>query len=185
MAVRGHRAQLGRAPVGDGVQVKAVQVVARLFRRDGEAGLVDQPDQGLGLEADAGREPVLGHHREVAGRQHRQVELRAAGRDLQPRVVGGVAQLHVRAFGQLADDLIEGVGGGGDLAGRLHRGGGLVNDLHVEVGGREGQRLLVGGQEHIGQDRDGVASFHDALHVAEGLEERRALDGQPHLVVRS
>ena len=82
--------------------------------------------------------PVRRHHREVAGRQHRQVEARAAGLHLQARVLAGVAQRDVGAFGQLADDLVEGVGRRGDLAGALHLGRGCVGDLHVEVGGREG-----------------------------------------------
>ena len=58
--------------------------------------------------------------------------------DLQARILAGVAQRDVGALGQLADDLVEGVGRRGDLAGALHLGRGSIGDLHVEIGGREG-----------------------------------------------
>jgi hypothetical protein len=103
-AVGGHGAQARGAVHDDRVHVEAVQIVARLLRRDGEAGLVDQPDQVVHVDADAAGEAIGAHHREVAGRQHRQVEAAAARRDGQARVLAGEAERDVGALGQLADD---------------------------------------------------------------------------------
>ena len=137
-AVGGHGPQLRLAVLDHGVEVEAVQVVARLLGGDREAGLVDQPDQVGGVDGDRIGEPLGRHHREVAGRQHRQVEARAPGLHRQARILAGVAQRDVGALRQLADDLVEGVRRRGDLAGALDLGRARVGDLHVEVGGREG-----------------------------------------------
>jgi hypothetical protein len=184
VAVGGHGAQLGHAAVVDGVQVQAVQIVAGLFGRDREPGLVDQPHQVVGVDRDPARQAVAAHHREVAGRQDRQVEARAAGLDHQAGVVAAEAERDVRAVGQLADDFIQRVGRGGDLAGLVDLGQALVDDLHVQVGGRERQGVAVGRQQDVRQDRDGVAALDDALHVTQRLQQRRPLDGKLHFSVQ-
>jgi hypothetical protein len=184
VAVGGHGAQLGLAVLDHGVQVEAAEVVAGLLGRHGEAGAVDQADQVAGVDGDAAGQTLGAHLREVAGRQHRQVELRAARLDSQPRIVAGEAQGDVGALGQLADDLVEGVGRGGDLALALDPGRRLVGDLHVEIGGRERHGLSVGREQHVGQDGDGVAPLDHALHMPERLQQRRPLDRQLHSSVQ-
>ncbi len=182
MAVGGHGAQQGDAGLGHGVEIQAVQIIAGLFGRDGEPGLVDQPGEVFLGQGEAGARGVGRHDREVAGRQDRQVEFRAAGLDHQTGVVAVVAERNLGAVGQFADDLVEGVGRGGDLALDIHLGLGLVDHLHVEVGGGERQLVVAGAEQNVGQDRNGIAALDDALHVPEGLEERGSFDGQLHVV---
>ena len=71
-----------RAALVDGVEVDAVQIVARLLRRDRELGLVDEALQVAGLEAEAVRQFARREVREVALGQRLQHEARAAGADL-------------------------------------------------------------------------------------------------------
>jgi hypothetical protein len=141
VTVGGHGAQLDLAALVDRVEIEAVQIVAGLFGRDRETGLVDQTDQLVGIDRDAARQAVRAHDREVAGRQHRQVEARTAGLDHQAGVIAAEAQRDVGAVGQLADDFIEGVGRRGDLAGDVDLSQALVDDLHVQIGRRERQRV--------------------------------------------
>ena len=68
-----------------------------------------------GGKLEAGRQLALGDDREIVARQGRQVEARAAGDDL--HLAFGRRQLDLAAFGQLADDVEEGVGGNGGRAG--------------------------------------------------------------------
>ena len=60
----------------------------------------------------------------------------------------------------------------------------VVDDLHVEIGGRERHRIAVRRQQHIGQDRDGVATLHHALHMAQSLQQSRPFNGQVHRSIR-
>ena len=62
-----------------------------------------------------GRQIALGDHREIVARQRREGEAGAAGIDLHPPFGGD--QLDLAAFGQLADDVEQGVGGNGGGAG--------------------------------------------------------------------
>jgi len=170
-----------RAVDHDGVEVEAVQVVPGFLRRDGEAGLVDQPDQVVDVHRHRAGEALGRHHREVAGRQHRQVEARAAGGHGQTGVLAREAQRDVSAFRQLADDLVEGVRRRRDLARLVDLGHGLVDDLHVQVSGGEGQAVAVGRQEHVRQDGNGVAALDGALHMSKRAEQSGAFNRQLHI----
>ena len=74
--------------------------------------------------------------------------------------------------------------GAGLLGGQVHLdlGLGLVDHLHVQVGGGEGQPVAPGAEQDVGQDRNGVAAFDHALDVAQGLEERGTFDRKLHVV---
>jgi len=74
------------------------------------------------------------------------------------------------------------VGRGRDLALDVHLGLGLVDHLHVQVGGGERQAVAPGAQQHVGQDRNGVATLDHALDVPQGPEKRGSFDGQLHMV---
>lgn len=64
----------------------------------------------------------------------------------------------------------------------VHLGLGLVHHLHVEIGGGERQAVAPGAQQHVRQDRNGVAALDHALNVPEGFQERGTFDGQLHVV---
>jgi hypothetical protein len=54
------------------------------------------------------------------------------------------------------------------------------DDLKVEVGGGQPYGSGVGLNQHVRQDRNGVAALHDALNMVERLQERGALDDHTH-----
>jgi hypothetical protein len=181
MAVGGDRAQHRFAgAVRHGVEEDAVQVIARLFGRDRKARLVDEAAEFGWLDLEARLEAVGRHRGKIAGRQDRQVQARFAGGDEEARIVAGNIELYGRAIGQLADEVIEIIRRRRRLAAALHFGRRRFGNLDVEIGSREAQAVALRGQKHVGQDRDRVAPLHDALHVIERFQERRALDGQPH-----
>jgi hypothetical protein len=179
VTVGGDADQRRLGAVGD-VQVDAVQVEARLLGADGEARLVDQPLQVGDGQREAVRQRILGHHREILARQAGQHEARASRAQRQPLVGAAVLQFDLRALGQLADDVVERVGGGGDRA-----GGGDVrrHGLHhrqVEVGRRQVEAAVRRLEQHVRQDRYGGAPLDNALHVPQRPQERRAFNGEFH-----
>ena len=111
VAVGRGRAQL----IVDDVEEDAHQIITRLLARDGEAGLLDDLAQRRGGELEPGRQLALGDHREIVARQGRKIEARAAGDDL--HLAFGRGDLDLAAFGQLADDVEEGVRGNRGRAG--------------------------------------------------------------------
>ena len=80
------------------------------------------------------------------------------------------------AVGQLSHDVVEHVRGNRARARLLDRGRHAVDDLHVEVGRLQRQLVALGAQEHVGEDRDGVAPLDDAMDVVERLQEVRPFD---------
>ena len=99
------------------------------------------------------------------------------------RELGGVSalvQLDLGALGQLPHDVVERVDGGGGGAGLADRGLDRVDDGDVHVGRGQGQAPLLGADQHVRQDRDGVAALDDVLDVGQGAEQDGALDGQFH-----
>ena len=114
VAVGRDRAQHLRLGGAGGVQIDAVEVVARLLGRDRELGLVDQPLEVGGGEREAVRHLAGGEIGKIALRQGLQREARAPGADRQHGAVAGGLEHDLRALRQLAHDLVEHV--------RRHRG---------------------------------------------------------------
>ena len=54
------------------------------------------------------------------------------------------------------------------------------DDFHVKIGCRELQPSLCSVDHDVGKDRDGVASFDNALDVVERFEECAAFDCDLH-----
>ena len=54
---------------------------------------------------------------------------------------------------------------------------GAFRGFQVEVGALQRQLAVRRLDQHIGEDRDGVAAFDDAMDVSESLEQDRTLDG--------
>ena len=181
VAVGRHRAQHLRAAAIRGVEVDAVQVVARLFRADREAGAVDQLPQLAGGQGEAVGQLPLGHRGEVIHRQHGELGVEAPGAQRHQRVAARVVQLELRRLRQLADDLIQRRGGGGGAALARHGDAGHFldhRDLHVRRG--QLQPAFARLQQDIGEDGDGVAPFHHALHMRERLEQHGPVHGEFH-----
>ena len=58
--------------------------------------------------------------------------------------------------------------------------GDRLDDLEIEIGGLQAQRRLLGPDQHVGEDRNGVAPLDHAMHVAQRLQQLCALDGDLH-----
>jgi hypothetical protein len=99
VAVGGGRLQIAVADV----QVDAVQIIARLLARYGEARLVDDLAQGGGGKLEADRQLAFGDHGKIVARQRRQSEAGAAGIDQHAAFPG--RQLDLAALRQLAHDV--------------------------------------------------------------------------------
>jgi hypothetical protein len=185
MAVGRDRAQHLDLVGAGGVQVDAIEVVARLLGRDRELGLVDQALELGGAELELVSHVAGGEIGEVALRQRLQREARAAGADRQHGAVAGGLQHDLRAFGQLAHDLVEHVRRHGGGPARRHLGGDGLGHFEIEIGGLEGQLRFVGLDQHIGQNRDRVAPLDHAMDVAQRLQQSRAFDSDLHAGPRS
>ncbi|MEZ0058327.1 hypothetical protein ABIF26_003835 [Bradyrhizobium elkanii] len=103
--------------------------------------------------------------REVALGQGLQREARAAGTHRQHRAVAIGFQHDLRAVGQLADDVVEHVRGHRGRAGGSGFGGQGLRHLEVEVGRFQRQFGALGADQHVAEDRDGVATLDHAVNV--------------------
>ena len=168
---------------GGGMEIDAVQVVARLLGGDGEAGAVDDALEVGRRELEAVRQVALGHGREVGRRQALQGEARAAGANGQAVAVGGALELDLGAVGQLAHDLVERMRRRRRRSGLGGRRLDLLGDGEVHVGGGEAQPPLLRRDQDIGQDGDRVAPLDDALHMGQRLQEGCPFDRQFHGLV--
>ena len=117
---------------------------------------------------------------EIAVRQALQIEARAARAQLQLAAFAGRLQRDLRAVGQLADDVVERMGGQRRAAGWRDVGGELFGHFKIEIGRLEEQRSALRLDQHIGQDRDGVAALHHAMDMAKRLQKRRAFESDFH-----
>ena len=123
MAVGRHRAQRRGLGGAGRVQIDAVEIIARLFGRDRELGLVDQPLEVGGRQRERMAHLAGGEIGEIAFRQGLQGEARAPGADREHGAVAGAFDHDLRALGQLAHDVVEHVRrhGGGCLPAKLRR----------------------------------------------------------------
>ena len=123
------------------------------------------------------------HDREILARQRRQREVGPAGLDRQAARGAVVGQRDERAVGQLAHDLVQGDGRDGRRACALDLGGGVVDDLDIEVGRAEDDRVAFGLDQDVGEDRDGVAPLDHGLRLTDRLEKRAAFDAEFHALI--
>ena len=120
----------------------------------------------------------------VALRQGLQREAGTAGADRQHRAVAVALQHDLCAVGQFAHDVVEHMcRHGGGAAGSGFRGERLRH-LEIEVGRLQRQFGVFGADQHIAEDRDGVAAFDHAVDMAQRFQELRALDGDLHSNIR-
>ena len=181
MPVRGDGAEHPPALAVGGVQVDAVEVVARLLRADGEARAVYEAAKRVRGQLEAVRQRARGHARKVVGGQRDEARRVPPGAQRQGCIPAGLVKLDLGALAQLAYDLVERGRGrrGRAVRGGLDRGD-LLDDGDLHVGGREGELAVVDADERVGEDRDGVAFLGDALDVGQRLEKRRAVGLELH-----
>jgi hypothetical protein len=102
----------------------------------------------------------------------------------QHRAVAVALQHDLRAIGQFAHDVVEHM--------RRHRrraaGSGFRGEcfrhLEVEVGRLQRQAGIFGTDQHIAENRDGVAALDHAMDMAQRFQELRTLDGDLHSNIR-
>jgi hypothetical protein len=119
---------------------------------------------------------------EIVFGQGLQRETRTAGADRQHRAVAVAFQHDLRAFRQLAHDVVEHM--------RRHRGRAAgcgfrrqrFRHLQIKIGRLQRQSGIFGTDQHVAQDRNGVASLHHAMDVPQRLQELRAFDGDLHCI---
>ena len=180
MTVGRDRPQGGGMGIARGVQINAVEVIARLLGRDRELGLVDQPLEVLGGERELVRHLAGGKVGKIAFGQRLQGEPRAPGAQREARAVAGGLEQDLGAFRKLAHDVVEHVRRHGGGPGRADLGRDRLDDLEVEIGGLERELRLVRADQHVGENRDGIAPLHDPVHMAQGSQQLGALDGDFH-----
>ena len=145
---------------------------------------VDQALDVSGGEREGMRHVARGKIREIAFGQRLQRETRAAGADREHGTVAVGFQHDLRAVRQLAHDVVEHMRRhGGRAAGSGFRGQGLRH-LEVEVGRLQRQAGIFGADQHVAEDRNGIAAFDHAMDVAQRFQKLRALDGDLHCNTR-
>ena len=60
-----------------------------------------------------------------------------------------------------------------------------IGHFKIEVGRLQAQRGAIGAQEHVGQNRNGVAPLDRAMHMAERSQQFGTLNGDLHRNIRS
>ncbi len=144
-------------------------------------GLGDDALEVVGRQAEFVGQGARRHLGEILARQAGQFKARRAGADRQAAAFAGQEfDLHLGAVRQLADDVVEHVGGRGGGAVAQDVGGQRLDDLDVQVGGGELQTGLARLDQDVGQDRDGVAALDHALDMVQRLEEGAAFDVDLH-----
>ena len=87
-------------------------------------------------------------------------------------------------FWQFANDVVKGVRRGGRAAASLDLRRYPFDDLEIHVSSakckRPAPRLAIGAEQHIRENRDRVAPFDHALHVAQGLQKSGPFDREFH-----
>ncbi len=123
---------------------------------------------------------LLAQNREIRRRQGGELEIGTPRMQRQLPVAVNGFQGHLGAVGQLAHDIIKGVGRRRDraLSAYLRHHGFGYGQFHVRGG--ELDDAVAGFHQDIVQNGNGIAAFDDALDMSEGTKEGRAFDGKLH-----
>ena len=162
------------------MQVDAVEVVARLLGRDGKARLVDQPLQVLGRELELLAHLARADVGEVFGGQRLQGKARLASGQRQALLLAVLADVDLRAVGQLAHDIVQHVRRNGDGARRADVARHALDDLAFQIRRLELELGIARPQKHVGEDRDRRTPLDDARDVAERPQEFTTFNHKPH-----
>jgi hypothetical protein len=93
-------------------------------------------------------------------------------------------QRDLRSVGQLAHDVVEHMGGNRCRPAGSAFGGQRFRHFEIEVGRLQRELGTVGAQQHVAEDRNGVAALDHTMDVAQRLQELRAFDGDLHCNTR-
>jgi hypothetical protein len=106
------------------------------------------------------------------------LELGAAREEIEPAGRARLERHLVRR--DLSGDLVELPRVRGHRAGTLHLCGDAAAEPDLHVGGRHADRVAVGLDQHVRQDRLWRAPFHDTLHQVQPVQQVFALDADLH-----
>ena len=180
MAVGCDRAQHRRAADVNGVEEDAVEIIPRLLGRNRELGVLDQALELRRGQRESMRELACGEIGKVGGGQGLEGEARAAGAQDELAGVAGRLEAYLRAFREFAHDVVDHVGGNCGRAILGDVGCNQFGRLKVEIGALQREFPVACLDQHIGEDRDGVAPLDDAMHVPKRFKQDRTLDGDLH-----
>ncbi len=122
---------------------------------------------------------------EIALGQGLQREARPPGADHEDGAVARAFEHHLRAFRELAHDVVEHVGGHGRDAARRHIGRDRLEDFEIEIGRLEGELPALGANKHIGQDRNSAAPLDHTMDMRQRAQQLGPLDSDFHAALRS
>ncbi len=183
MPIGGNRAQR-RLLIGlSRMQKNAVQVVARLFRRNGKPRLVDDALQFRRRNLERMPEIARCNIRKILRPERLQGEPGLSRRERQPLFLRVALQFDLRPVGQLAHDVVQHVRGNRQRTRLRHVGLGLLDDLALEVRRLELQPSRRRLQQHVRQDRDRRAPFHDTRDMPERSRQFAFFDNQTHVLL--
>jgi len=165
------------------VQVDPVEIVTGFLGRDRELRGVDQLADIGSTQRETVAEVAGRQIREIGLRQHLQCEFRTARPDFKRGIVSRGLQDNLRSFRKLAHDVVEHMRGNGRRAWHFNHGRYRLDDLEIQVGRLQVDRVSVGAQEDVGQDGNGVTPLDHPVNVRQGLEEIGPLEGRFHTLL--
>ena len=168
-------------PASMRVEIDAVEVVARLLGRDRELRLLDQALEIGGRQREAMRQVAGGEIREIALGQGLQHEARAAGADLHLAHVAGHFERHLRAVRAACARCRRSCRPEPWWSRPRVMSAGIVSvtSMSRSVAFRRREPSSAA-QQHVRQDRNGVAALDDAVHVPQRLQQSGALNSNSH-----
>ena len=149
------------------MQINAVQIIARFFDRNGKPRFVNQAPQIAAGQGKGDRHFVLRHSRKILARQRLQGKTGAPGGQIQPPTGFIHRQFDLRPVGQFAHNIVKHMRRCGYRAGLGHFRLNPFTHLDFQIGRGEAKHAIIRLQQHIRQNRDGIAPFDNALHMIE------------------
>ena len=156
------------------VHENAVEVIAGFLGGNGKLHALNQPLHILRSQSKLGWQLIGRNIREISFRQGLQLELGLTRRHTDQWAVLVSLQGDLAAFRQFAHNVIKKMGGHSDGPFFLHLPFHSFGHVHIKVSGLEGDELGFGTDQHIGENRDGVAPFHNPVHVCQSRQKDRA-----------
>ena len=179
MAVGRHGAQFCGIALADDMAKDAVQIITGLFGGDGKLRAVDQALQLRAGHGEGDRQVVGIEVGKIGVRQYLQRKARAARLQRHRGTVRGI-EVDLGTVRQFADDIVEHESGNGRRTGLLdHRRRGIGN-FHIQIRRLQGEIRAFGRQQHIAENRDGIAALNDAMDVVQGFEKIGPFDCNFH-----